>query len=117
VEWQHQYYLWKNEGYRDFPDCLDSWTKNMRRNVLRERRSVRDAGIETCIIHPAACPPEYLRFMADCYEDTMDRFGPWAARFLTRDFFTMLPDYMPTGCSSRLPSPRGHRNPRLSPSF
>ncbi len=96
-EWRHQYFLWKNEGYRDLPDCLDSWSKNMRRNVMRERSSVRKAGIETFVISPHDCPPRYLELMADYYEDTNAKFGPYAAKFLTRDFFLRLPDFMPAG--------------------
>ncbi|MDP2792439.1 MAG: peptidogalycan biosysnthesis protein, partial [Rectinemataceae bacterium] len=96
-EWRHQYFHWTNSGYRDIADCLDSWSKNMRRNVSRERDSVRKSGMETCIISPHDCSPRYLELMADCYEDTNAKFGPYAAKFLTRDFFIRLPDFMPSG--------------------
>ena len=35
--------------------------------------------------------------MADLYESHNDKFGPWAAKFLERDFFLRLPEYMPSG--------------------
>ncbi len=97
VEWRHQYFMWKNEGYRDLTDCLDSWSKNMRRNVGRERESVRSSGIETRVLAPRDCVRRDLELMADYYEDTNAKFGPYAARFLTRDFFLRLPEFMPSG--------------------
>jgi hypothetical protein len=96
-EWRHQYFLWRNEGYRDLADCLGSWSANMRRNVGRERASVARCGIETRILPPGDCRPRDLELMADYYEDTNARFGPYAAKFLTRDFFLRLPEFMSSG--------------------
>lgn len=97
VEWQHHYFRWENRGYRDIGDMLDSFSANMRRNVRRDREAVAGAGIETCMIHPKACPPHYLELMAQYYDRTNDRFGIYAARFLNKKFFTMLPTYMESG--------------------
>ncbi|HCM26320.1 MAG: hypothetical protein A2Z99_01820 [Treponema sp. GWB1_62_6] len=99
TEWKHQSFLWSDAGFGDFQGYLDAFTKNMRRNVLRERASVRRAGIESRIIEAeeAAVRPDLLERMADFYEDTNAKFGPWGAKFLTREFFTRLPEYMATG--------------------
>jgi hypothetical protein len=97
VEWEHQAFLWTDSGYGDFAGYLDSFSKNMRRNVRREREAVRAAGVSTVMIGPreAAARPGFLAAMADLYESHNDKFGPWAARFLERDFFLRLPEYMP----------------------
>ena len=99
AEWEHQAFLWTDEGYGDFRGYLDSFSKNMRRNVGRERQAVAAAGISTRIVGPAeaAAKPELLAAMADLYESHNDKFGPWAAKFLERDFFLRLPDFMPEG--------------------
>lgn len=99
VAWEHQTFLWTDEGYGDFAGYLGAFTKNMRRNVLRERGGLDERGVERRIIEApeAAALPGLLGKMADFYEDTNDRFGPWAARWLERDFFLRLPEFLPEG--------------------
>ncbi|MEY4685293.1 MAG: hypothetical protein RLZ25_1752 [Pseudomonadota bacterium] len=36
---------WKNQGYRDFRDFLETLTAKRRKEILRERRKVKEAGI------------------------------------------------------------------------
>jgi hypothetical protein len=97
--WEHQSFLWTNEGYGDFAGYLAAFSKNMRRNVLREREGLDAAGIRRRIIRAgeASTSPLLLERMADFYESTNDKFGPWAARFLERDFFRRLPEFLPEG--------------------
>ncbi len=99
--WDHQAFLWIDDGYRDFGGYLDSFSKNMRRNVRRERDSVAAAGVTTRFVgsQEAATTPALLATMADFYESHNDKFGPWAAKFLERDFFLRLPEFMPDGWS------------------
>ncbi len=97
--WEHQAFLWTDEGYGDFRGWLDSFSKNMRRNVLRERAALAASGVTTRVVgaREAAAWPGLLALMADLYEAHNDRFGPWAAKFLTRDFFLRLPEFLPEG--------------------
>jgi uncharacterized protein len=96
-EWKHQAFLWTDEGYGDFEGYLGSFSKNMRRNVRREREAVAAAGVTTRMIEAreAAETPGLLTSMADLYESHNDKFGPWAAKFLERDFFLRLPEFLP----------------------
>jgi len=99
VAWEHQSFLWTDEGYGDFTGYLGAFSKNMRRNVLRERTGLDKRGVARRVIEAgeAAAAPRLLERMADFYESTNDRFGPWAARWLTRDFFLRLPEFLPEG--------------------
>lgn len=99
TRWAHQAFLWTDSGYGDFPGFLNSLSKNMRRNIRRERESIRSRGIETRILRAeeAKRRPRLLESMADLYEAHNARFGPWAAKFLTREFFTKLPEYLAEG--------------------
>ena len=45
----------------------------------------------------AAAKPGLLSAMAELYDSHNDKFGPWAAKFLTRDFFLRLPEFMKGG--------------------
>jgi len=96
-EWKHQSFLWTDSGYGDFEGYLDSFSKNMRRNVRREREAVRAAGMTTRMIGPreAAAAPGLLESMAELYESHNDKFGPWAAKFLEPGFFLRLPEFLP----------------------
>ena len=115
--WGHQAFLWKDEGYGDFEGYLDSFSKNMRRNVRREREALRAAGLETRAIGPAEASPSLLRRMAQLYDAHNDRFGPWAARFLTEDFFLRLPEFMPEGWVMGAAFERGAGDEALALSF
>jgi predicted N-acyltransferase len=99
VEWPHQAFMWKNRGFGDFDGWLATFSKNMRRNIGRERRGIAEAGFRTRMLGPGevASTPGLLSRMADLYESHNDKFGPWAAKFLTRDFFLRLPEYLPSG--------------------
>jgi len=111
LEWSHQSYLWSDSiegeagfessagGYGNFESYLRAFSKNMRRNVRREREGLAAAGVTSRIIRSAeaASHPKLLSRMADFYESTNDKFGPYAARFLERDFFLRLPEFMDEG--------------------
>ena len=111
AEWAHQAFLWTDEGYGDFEGYLGSFSKNMRRNVRREREAVRAAGIETRVIGPGEATPALLGAMADLYESHNGKFGPWAAKFLERDFFLRLPEFMGEGWALSAGFERGESDP------
>lgn len=89
IEWRRQVYRWDNEGYGTFADFTGSFSKNMRRNVARDRADLAGPGITVRMIRGDEASPELWSLMADYYERTNDKFGPWAARFLPRRFFEL----------------------------
>jgi predicted N-acyltransferase len=99
AEWEHQAFLWTDSGYGDFEGYLASFSKNMRRNVRREREAVASAGVVARMIgaEEASARPALLSAMAELYASHNDKFGPWAAKFLERDFFLRLPEFMKEG--------------------
>jgi len=88
--WLHQSYEWINPGFRTFDDYLESFTKNQRRNIKRERASVRNQGIEIRAFTGEEIPERFFSILYDYYKKTNDQFGPWAAKFLNRRFFEGL---------------------------
>ena len=93
IAWRRQAYLWQNQGYQDFPAYLSSLTKNMRRNVRREREGLRELGVRTELVR-AGDAPSYWPLMSEYYARTNDKYGPWAARFLPARFFEVAPRYL-----------------------
>lgn len=88
--WRHQSFEWRNQGYADFAAYLAAFDKNQRRNIRRERQAVAEAGVRLKAFTGQAVTRTLLERMAAFYESTNDRFGPWAARYLTPEFFPGL---------------------------
>jgi hypothetical protein len=90
--WMHQGYLWHNPGYRSFDDYLSDFNKNQRKNIRKERKATADHGVEIDVVPGTDAPDRYFSLMYDFYEIHNEQFGPWAAKFLNRDFFEGLAD-------------------------
>jgi len=64
ARWGYQYH-WRNEGYRDFGEFLAAMSSKKRKNVLRERRRVTEAGIRFDVRHgPDITHDDWHRFHA-----------------------------------------------------
>jgi len=89
----HQFH-WQNYGYTDFQNFLGSLSSKKRKNILRERRRVREAGIRMCWLDKAELTDQRLGFFFDCYSNTIAEHGSYL--YLNREFFrticTNLPD-------------------------
>ena len=88
--WLHQNFSWQNRGYETFDDYLAVFNKNQRRNIKRERRMMESSEIRIEHFTGDAIPKKYLSLMYTFYERTNEQFGPWAAKYLTREFFEGL---------------------------
>lgn len=88
--WLHQSYEWQNRGFTSFDDYLSSFTKNQRRNIRRERRAMEEQGLQVRALTGDAISDRNLDLMYNYYEDTNAQFGPWAAKYLNREFFKGL---------------------------
>jgi len=94
IPWERQVYRWENPGYPDFAAFTGAFSKNMRRNVGRDRALVAAAGIQTRVLAGTEVPSSYWDLMGRYYARTNDKFGPWAARFLPPAFFDLAPRYI-----------------------
>jgi predicted N-acyltransferase len=90
LAWQHQSFLWENEGFASFEDYLARFDKNQRRNIRRELKSVEEQGVHLEMASGEQITREALEQMVGFYESTNDQFGPWAARYLTPRFLPSL---------------------------
>lgn len=84
---------WSNPGYRDFEDFLTVFTSHRRNNIRRERRRVREAGIELEVLPGSAVTPELWNVFYRFYRATLRAHG--AIPYLTREFFHALGKTMP----------------------
>jgi len=95
TRWRHQHFGWNNDGFGTFDDYLTLFNKNQRRNIKRERASMAEQDLALEMIPGTEAPQSIYELMYRYYSSTNDQFGMWAARFLTEEFFQMLPDACP----------------------
>ncbi|WP_460054847.1 GNAT family N-acetyltransferase [Spirochaeta dissipatitropha] len=85
--WEHFGFSWENSSFRNFDDFLQNMTKDRRRNARRERRRLADSGIRFRMFQGHEAESRLLDTLYTYYVNTTNQFGPWAARYLNRDFF------------------------------
>jgi predicted N-acyltransferase len=66
---------WQNRGYRDFQDYLDTFTAKPRKNINRERRRVREAGLELRLLHGGEIGEAQWQAVHAFYRSTFQRLG------------------------------------------
>ena len=83
-----QQFHWENRGYKSFDEFLGELTSAKRKNLRKERASVREAGVEfDWLTGPDITEAHWDQFFA-FYMDTGGR--KWGTPYLTREFFSRL---------------------------
>lgn len=88
--WMHHSYIWQNLDFQSFDDYLKAFNANQRRNIKRERKAVKNAGLEMRAITGEELGRSLFQTMHSLYCDTCDKFGWWGSKYLTRRFFEEL---------------------------
>jgi predicted N-acyltransferase len=88
--WDHIYYLWENENFRDFGDYLSLFSKNQRKNIRKEYAHHLEQGISVKVIPGEEAAEEHYLKMFELFTITNDKFIPWDARWVNEDFFLRL---------------------------
>lgn len=81
-------YRWYNRGYRDFEDFLGHLSSKRRKEIRRERKRMRDAGVQVIVRRPEEIGPELWETLYAFYGRTYAIRGQ--APYLTRAFFDEL---------------------------
>jgi predicted N-acyltransferase len=81
-------YHWRNQGYRDFQDYLDSFLGKRRRDIQRERQRVGTHGLEFQLLSGADLKPEHGALMEQLYLTTAEKKE--AIPYLSEGFFERI---------------------------
>jgi hypothetical protein len=84
---------WRNRGFRDFPDFLDSLTRDKRKKIRQERRKLDEAGIEVRRLSGTEVRAADWAFFVRCYEETYRLHGSFP--YLNLAFFEQLGACLP----------------------
>ena len=87
-------YHWINRNYTCFADFLASFTSRKRKMVNRERRRIKEQGIQVQVLEGPEIPPSLWAFFFRLYQSTY-RKRSGSDGYLTPDFFTQLGESMP----------------------
>lgn len=83
---------WTNRRFNDFDDYLASLTSKKRKQVRRERRLVREAGVSVRMIEGTVLDEGHWDAMFRFYRNTVRERG--AIPYLTRELFAHLAEHM-----------------------
>ncbi len=83
---------WHNDNYATYEDFLGSLASAKRKNLRKERQSVRDAGIEFELLSGKDLTETHWDHFFAFYMDTGSR--KWGHPYLTRQFFSLIGEQM-----------------------
>ncbi|SFN41175.1 hypothetical protein SAMN05216516_10726 [Izhakiella capsodis] len=86
-------YHWHNRQYRDFNDFLDTLMSRKRKNMRKERQTVREEGFDFCWYQGDELTQSQWDFIYVCYANTYAVRGQ--RPYLNRLFFSLLAERMP----------------------
>lgn len=89
-DWQ---FHWHNQNFECFEEFLTTLRSKKRKNMVRDRRLVRDAGVSFRRLSGTELEEEQLDFIFACYQRTFLLHGNHPA--LNREFFARLLQHMP----------------------
>jgi predicted N-acyltransferase len=85
-------YHWRNAGYHDFDGFLAGLNTKKRKNIRRERRRVREQGLQLRTLHGHEITPELWANLHGFYVDTFQAHGNRPV--ITRECFMELGDQL-----------------------
>jgi predicted N-acyltransferase len=79
---------WQNPGYSHFEEFLAALKSKRRKEILRERRQVKEQGLDIELLTGADIQPEHCQVMYQLYLTTIDK--KWAIPYLSFEFFQQV---------------------------
>ena len=82
---------WLNQDYQEFNDFLARLKSKRRKDIIRERRKVREQQVHIELLEGDAIQPEHIQVMYGFYLSTIDK--KWAKCLTSPQFFPADPDH------------------------
>ena len=81
-----------NNNYNTFEDYLKKLSYKIRKNISKERKSIKDQGIDIEIVKNEEFNESLSQIMYKFYISTIEK--KWSYNYLSKDFFIKLPQYL-----------------------
>jgi uncharacterized protein len=79
---------WRNQGYNSFDDHLATFRSAVRKEVKKERRRVREAGIRVVLVEGPELNAQHWEALTRFYFDTCNKHG--SGPYLSAEFFELI---------------------------
>ena len=89
-KWTNIKSLWSSGTDKTFLDYLNRFNSNQRRNIKRERKFIRDKGIQISNKIGKEIETKDMQLMHSFYKGHCDRWGAWGSKYLSEKFFQEL---------------------------
>ncbi len=90
AKWINQQSVLKLSEEKNFSDFLQKFNSNQRRNIKRERESIKKYGVKIEALIGSEINLKNLKRMHYFYQLHCSRWGIWGSKYLTESFFTEL---------------------------
>ncbi len=90
AKWFNQKSLWSLNGEKNFSDYLGKFNSNQRRNIIRERKNVKNSGIKITTLLGTQIDIDNMKKMHYFYQLHCSRWGIWGSKYLSESFFIEL---------------------------
>ncbi|MCW8884439.1 MAG: GNAT family N-acetyltransferase [Motiliproteus sp.] len=93
LERRNCHFIWKNRGYGDFDDFLESFSSRKRKNIRKERKKLQEQEVEFQRLSGSQITAKHVQEFYDFYQITYHRRGQ--PPYLNLGFFQQLLNTMP----------------------
>ena len=83
----HQFH-WKNNGYGIFDDFMDDLRSKRKKQIRKERESIRNQGIRVSFVKGKDVREKHIDAVWSCYQNT--HFRKWGSAYLNQNFFERI---------------------------
>ena len=90
AEWKNQHSILEFQQEKSFSDYLTKFNSNQRRNIKRERASIKKCGVKVEALTGSQINVMKLKKMHYYYQLHCSRWGIWGSKYLTESFFIEL---------------------------
>ena len=91
IRYGEQFHFY-NKNYSSFNDFLNSLSYKSRKKIIKERRSIKNSGIDIDIVTGEDLSYDLCEKMYNFYITTINK--KWSYDYLNKDFFLNLPKYL-----------------------
>ena len=90
LPWINQKSLYTVKDEENFSEYLKRFNSNQRKNIKKERKILREAGIDFYTKSGKELNSKDMILMYDLYEKHCSKWGVWGSKYLSKDFFLDL---------------------------
>ena len=90
ANWLNISSIWFSEKKVDFNQYINGFNSNQKRNIKRERASIKKAGINIGCITGNEINESIMEKIYRLYENHCSKWGAWGSKYLSEDFFQEL---------------------------